>query len=464
MAKALRRTLIAAGAVLAPAGVIIGLNLSADAAVGFPAHYAAPYLQISTADVGDMFADKNQTGLKYYTLAFLTPKSGSGCTPIWENGNNALNTYTSQVKQLQSAGGNVIISFGGAEGGELAIPCTNVTSLTAAYRNVLNTYPGVKRLDFDIEGGTLGNKTANARRNQVLAALQKADPSIEVDFTVQVEPTGMPGDVLAMLKDAVAKGVKISVVNLMTMDYYDPQHRSNLTNSISAANGAHGQLSQLFPGLSSAQLWNKLGFTIIAGKNDDGTPFSQTDAATFENFAAGKGAQELSFWEVHDYDRPTGYKYSAIFNKITSGGPTTPPPSTPGTPPTTTKPPTSHLEAEKATLSKAVVAANHPGYTGTGFVDYAAASGSYIEWTVSSGTTSVKLTFRYANGSQGNRPTAIIVNGTTVTTLNFAVTGSWSTWKTASVTVTLKTGTTSTIRATATTLVGGPNVDWLELA
>jgi chitinase len=401
-----------------------------------------------------MFADKSATGLKYYTLAFLTPKSG--CTPMWENGNNALNTYTSQVKQLQNAGGNVIISFGGAEGGELAITCTSVTSLTAAYKNVLSTYPGVKRLDFDIEGGTLGNTSANSRRNQALAALQKADPSIQVDFTVAVEPTGMPGNVMAMLKDAVAKGVKISVVNLMTMDYYDPQHRSNLTNSISAANGAHGQLSQLFPGLSSAQLWNKLGCTIIAGRNDDGTPFSQTDAAKFEAFAAERGVQELSFWEVQDYDRPTGYAYSRIFNKITSSGPTTPP--------TTTRPPTSHLEAEKGTLSKAVVATNHPGYTGTGFVDYAAASGGYIEWKASSGTTSVKLTFRYANGSQGNRPTAITVNGTTVTTLTFGVTGSWSTWKTVSVTVTLKTGTTNTIRATATTLVGGPNVDWLELS
>jgi chitinase len=454
MAKALRRTLIAAGVVLAPVGVIIGLNLSANAATGFPAHYAAPYLQVSTEDVNDMFADKQQTGTKYYTLAFLTPKSG--CTPMWENGNHALNTFTSKVKQLQDAGGNVIISFGGASGGELAITCTNVSSLTSAYRNVLNTYPGVKRLDFDIEGDTLANKSANTRRNQALAALQKADPSVQVDFTVAVEPTGMPGDVMAMLKDAVARGVKISVVNLMTMDYYDPQKRSNLTNSISAANGAHGQLGQLFPGLSSAQLWNKLGFTIIAGKNDDGTPFSQTDAAKFESFAQDRGAQELSFWEVHDYDRPTGYAYSKIFNKITGSGPTPPP--------TTNPPPSSKLEAEKATLSKAVVATNHTGYSGTGFVDYAAASGSYVQWTVSrSAAGSVKLTFQYANGSQGNRPTAIIVNGTTVTTLNFGVTGSWNTWKTATVTVTLKAGT-NTVRASATTMVGGPNVDWLGVS
>src|SRR4051794_22073095 len=57
-------------------------------------------------------------------------------------------------------------------------------------------------------------------------------------------------------------------------------------------------------------------------------------------------------------------------------------------------------EAESATLSQAVVATNHPGFTGTGFVDYNAVSGSYIEWTVpaaNAGTFSV--TIRYANGA-----------------------------------------------------------------
>src|SRR2546430_15776704 len=39
-------------------------------------------------------------------------------------------------------------------------------------------------------------------------------------------------------------------------------------------------------------------------------------------------------------------------------------------------------EAENATLSQAVVATNHTGFTGTGFVDYNAAAGSYVEWTV----------------------------------------------------------------------------------
>ncbi len=124
---------------------------AAAAGSAFPAHYAAPYLQISSSDAGDMAADMAATGMKYYTLAFLIPQSG--CTPEWEDGGYGVGAFASQISAIQAAGGNVIISFGGAgAGGELAQTCTNVSQLTAAYQNMVNTY-GVTRLDFDIEGG-----------------------------------------------------------------------------------------------------------------------------------------------------------------------------------------------------------------------------------------------------------------------------------------------------------------------
>jgi subtilase family serine protease len=123
-----------------------------------------------------------------------------------------------------------------------------------------------------------------------------------------------------------------------------------------------------------------------------------------------------------------------------------------------------HFEAENARLSQATVATNHTGFTGTGFVDYANVAGSFVEWTVPrSAAGSVTLTIRYANGSTANRPMAISVNGGTAVSVNFPVTGSWNTWATAKVTVTLRSGS-NTVRATATGAAGGPNVDWLEVA
>jgi hypothetical protein len=111
------------------------------------------------------------------------------------------------------------------------------------------------------------------------------------------------------------------------------------------------------------------------------------------------------------------------------------------------------------------VATNHTGFTGTGFVDYANTAGGFVEWTGVSRAAagSTRLTVRYANGSTANRPLAVSVNGGAPVAVNFPSTGSWNTWRTATVTVSLNAGG-NTIRATATGSAGGPNVDWLETA
>jgi chitinase len=312
---------LATAAALGSAGLALAAAGPADAAgAAFPAHYAAPYLQISSSDAGDMAADQAATGLKDYTLAFLTPQSG--CTPEWEDGGNSVGAFTSQVSAIQAAGGNVIISFGGESGGELAQTCTNVSQLTAAYQNVVNTY-GVTRLDFDIEGGTLSDTAATSLRDQALAALQAEDPAVQVDFTLAVAPNGLPtgsGSEYALLQDAKSKGVKVSIVNIMTMDF--GAGSNDLADAESAAQGTAGQLASLY-GISTSAAYGMMGLTPIAGTNDDGTVFSTSNASSLESFAASNGVAELSFWEVDGYDKGTGYQYSSIFNKITgssSGG------------------------------------------------------------------------------------------------------------------------------------------------
>src|SRR5207302_8073411 len=117
-----------------------------------------------------------------------------------------------------------------------------------------------------------------------------------------------------------------------------------------------------------------------------------------------------------------------------------------------------------ATLSKAAVATNHTGFSGTGFVDFTNATGGFIEWTVTSPATgTATLAIRYANGTTTNRPMDVSVNGKVVVANRaFPGTGSWDTWQTATVTVALTAGTT-TVRVTATTANGGPNTDYLEV-
>jgi chitinase len=331
--KARRRNialLAATAPLLAGAGVAVFSTSASAAGPSFPAHYAAPYLQVSTGDVGDMQADMSATGLKYYTLAFLIPQSG--CTPYWEADGGGVTTFNSEISQLQSQGGQVIISSGGASGGELAQTCTNVSSLTSAYANIVNS-TGVNRLDFDIEGGTLSDTSSTTRRDQALAALQRQNPNVQVDFTLAVAPNGLPtgnGSEYALLQDAQAQGVKVSVVNIMTMDFGGGSN--DLADAESAAQDTAGQLAGLY-GISTSAAYGMMGLTPIAGTNDDGTVFSQSDAQSLESFAASNGVQELSFWEVDGYDKGDGYAYSSIFNQITGGGSPPPPPPPPGSGP-----------------------------------------------------------------------------------------------------------------------------------
>jgi endoglucanase len=121
-------------------------------------------------------------------------------------------------------------------------------------------------------------------------------------------------------------------------------------------------------------------------------------------------------------------------------------------------------QAETATISQGVVEANHAGFTGTGFVNYDNVVGSYVEWSVTAtqaGPTTLVL--RVANGTTANRPMDIAVNGALAgDDVSFTGTGAWTTWQNISLSVNLVAGT-NTIRATAVTANGGPNVDRLTV-
>ena len=131
-----------------------------------------------------------------------------------------------------------------------------------------------------------------------------------------------------------------------------------------------------------------------------------------------------------------------------------------GTPP----PAGTRYQAEDAAISQGVVESNHAGFTGSGFVNMDNIVGSSVEWTVTSASArSVTLTIRFANGTTTNRPMDVAVNATTVTTaLPFPSTGAWTSWQTRTFPATLVAGS-NTIRVTATTADGGPNLDYLEV-
>ena len=161
-------------------------------------------------------------------------------------------------------------------------------------------------------------------------------------------------------------------------------------------------------------------------------------------------AATARYVRVYGTQRGTSYGYS--LRELEVYGPGSPP--GPGT----------DYQAEDAALSQAVVAVNHTGYTGSGFVDYTNVAGSRIEWTVTTAVAGpVALALRYANGTTANRPMDIAVDGAVLAaSAPFAPTANWDTWTTYTVTTTLAAGT-HTVRATAVAGTGGPNVDKLTV-
>lgn len=137
----------------------------------------------------------------------------------------------------------------------------------------------------------------------------------------------------------------------------------------------------------------------------------------------------------------------------------TPTPTPTGTPTLKT------YQAEDYTSSNDCTVKNSfGGYTGTGYIDYGE-QGAYIEWNnvnVSTAGT-YTLTFRFSNGSsQGNRTGDVYINGVDRADVTFEQTGSWDTWQTVTASVQLNAGN-NTVRLTASSSNGGPNLDKLEV-
>ncbi|WP_051366963.1 glycosyl hydrolase family 95 catalytic domain-containing protein [Hamadaea tsunoensis] len=121
-------------------------------------------------------------------------------------------------------------------------------------------------------------------------------------------------------------------------------------------------------------------------------------------------------------------------------------------------------EAENATITQGVVEFNHPGFSGTGFVNGDNAVGASVQWSVTAVAAGPHtLRIRYANGTTVDRPMSISVNGTVlVAAQSFPSTGTWEGWATLTLTATLAAGS-NTVRLAATTVNGGPNLDYLEI-
>lgn len=126
------------------------------------------------------------------------------------------------------------------------------------------------------------------------------------------------------------------------------------------------------------------------------------------------------------------------------------------------------FEAESATLSGGTVVANdHAGYSGSGFV------GGYTDGNQGNATTTFKvqvttagsktLTFRYANGTGSAKTLTLLVGGVSQGQLTLPATAGWASWATAASTATLAAGNHDIALKFGSSDSGNINLDRLEV-
>jgi hypothetical protein len=284
------------------AAVAIFATGSVRAYADWPARIFAPYMYVGARDHFQLTDCDDACGQKFYTLAFIIADKSNN--PAWDGRiPMADDFYAGQIAAIRKRGGDVIISFGGEAGKELALVETNLDRLQAKYQSVIDRYR-FTWLDFDIEGRALDDTAANQQRNIVLAKIQVANPGLIISYTLPVDPHGLPAGARALLADAKAKGLKIYSANVMTMDF-GPHFSAGKTMSavsIASALKAHEQCAEIDPAI-------QIGLTPDIGQNDRKSEiFTLADARALVDWAKSQPwVCSVSFWSSNrDNNRPGG--------------------------------------------------------------------------------------------------------------------------------------------------------------
>ena len=296
------------------------VNVTVSDVVASADQMFAPYVDMGLWPTYDLVAAARDHNIQYFTLAFITADPQN--RPAWGGyaeyalGGEFDAGVRTQINGVRQLGGNVVVSFGGASGQELAEVITDPVALQAAYQSIIDAY-NLTHIDFDIEGAAVAHRDSIDRRNVAIAGLQQAAAAagrtLEVSYTLPVLPTGLTPDGVYVLQSAVARGVNIGIVNIMAMDYGDgaapnPQGRMG-DYAIQAATSLFQQMQSVYgSSKTEEELWQMVGITPMIGLNDVTTEvFDQQEAREVLAFAEQQGIGRLSFWSLNrDQQNPNG--------------------------------------------------------------------------------------------------------------------------------------------------------------
>lgn len=241
-----------------------------------------------------------------YVMAFITQNQWdtAHCYPAW-GGQPSLalkdKFYQKEVQYLQSKNGIISVSFGGENGQSIESKCTQA-ELVQAYQSAFDIY-GAAFIDFDIEGGALGDTAANTNRFNALKELQSKNSKAKVTLTLPANIDGFPHQALALIQQGKDLGVSISEYNMMTMAWYSQKLSGPISDSvIASAQKGFQQLQGIFPEKSSTEIWAMIRVTPKIGVDYDQSILYPEDAKRIGQFVKQNGLAGIGFWSA-DIDR-----------------------------------------------------------------------------------------------------------------------------------------------------------------
>jgi chitinase len=247
-------------------------------------------------------------------LAFVVSDTSEPCTPSWgtfytlDGAEQGLD-LDARTAQLRSQGGSVMVSYGGEANTELAVDCTDPTKLEQAYLEPIQRYHA-KAIDLDIEGASLADTQANARRATAIAAVQKQLASekkpLKVWMTLPVSSHGLTPEGTATVEAMLKKKVKLAGVNAMTMDFGEGEGAAHdmLGTIERSLDATQAQVQSMWraAGLpsSAAGAWGHVGATPMIGINDvTSERFTTKDAHGLAEFVNSRGIPRVSIWSLN---------------------------------------------------------------------------------------------------------------------------------------------------------------------
>jgi chitinase len=288
--------------------LLFALTAGAGQASAQPVELAAPYEYLGWGDPQSPVSVMQLGGVKDLTLAFVL--SHGSCNPEWDS-SRPLTGGSDQaaIEAIRGAGGDVDVSFGGWSGKKLGSFCKSVSALAGAYQKVIDAY-SLKAMDIDIEHTEFTNRKTRARVIAALAAVERANPGIEISITMGTAETGPEKAGLSLISDAAEIGFQPSAWTVMPFDFGTP--RTDMGHaSIRSLEGLAGDLQSAYH-LSSAAAYEHVGISSMNGQTDEASEtVTLPDFETILAFAQRHHLARVSFWSVNR-DRPCEGSNAAV--------------------------------------------------------------------------------------------------------------------------------------------------------